>query len=315
MTAGRRALLTMAGLGIGGLGVAGALPALAPRAARAQRVPNRPAEVIEDPLVERFDLGLGDGPAWRIQLARPATPPPAAGYPVLTVLDGNALFPLAWRMREAAGAAGVALLAIGHPTEAQYDFDRRFLDLTPATPAEAFGPRRDNPPPTGGRGRFLAFIETALRPAVAARLPVDPGRQALFGHSLGGLFGLHVLFTRPELFRAYALSDPSIWWNGRSILEEQAAFLGGLRAAGGRVSRPLEVLVAVAGITRPGPFRAAGGDGPGGRETARALATIPGLRAAFRRVEGEGHGGMVPQAMADALALAAGRMPEGTALP
>jgi predicted alpha/beta superfamily hydrolase len=281
--------------------------------ALSQRVRNPPAELILDPLVERFDLGMGEGPGWRIQLARPAGPPPPGGYPVLTLLDGNALFPIAWRAREEVGAQGLALLAIGHPTEAHYDFDRRFLDMTPATPAEAFGPRSGNPPPSGGRAAFLAFIETVLRPAVAARLPMDPDRQALFGHSLGGLFGLHVLFARPELFSAYVLSDPSIWWNGRAILEEQAAFLGGVRSAGGRLARRIDLLIEVAGIATPGPFSSAGGEGPGGLETARALSAVPGLRVGFRRVEGQGHGGMLPHSVADALRLATGRMPENSA--
>lgn len=297
------------------LGAALALPTLLPaRAARAQRTPE-PAGTEGHPLVERFDLGLGEGPPWSIQLARPATPPPAMGYPLLTLLDGNGTFPLAWQAREAAGAAGVALLAIDHPAEPQHDPDRRFLDLTPPTPAEAFGPRRDNPPPSGGRERFLDFLETALRPAVAARLPLDPARQTLFGHSLGGLLGLHALFTRPQLFNAYALADPSIWWNRRSVLDEQAAFLAGLRAAGGRLARPMDVLISVAGVSRPGPYRAAIGNGPGGLETARTLAAIPGLRVGFRRMEGETHGSMVPGAVADALVLATGRMPEGSAPP
>ncbi|EFH11560.1 hypothetical protein HMPREF0731_2217, partial [Pseudoroseomonas cervicalis ATCC 49957] len=47
-------------------------------------------------------------------------------------------------------------------------------------------------------------------------------------------------------------------------------------------------------------------------ETARALAALPGLRVGFRRVEGETHGSMVPAAVADALALASGRMPAGS---
>ncbi|MFC7610628.1 alpha/beta hydrolase-fold protein [Teichococcus aestuarii] len=187
------------------LGAALALPTLLPaRAARAQRTPE-PAGTEGHPLVERFALGLGEGPPWSIQLARPATPPPAMGYPLLTVLDGNGTFPLARQAREAAGAAGVALLAIDHPAEPQHDPDRRFLDLTPPTPAEAFGPRRDNPPPSGGRERFLDFLEAALRPAVAARLPLDPARQTLFGHSLGGCSGC----TRCS--RGRSCSTPMRW--------------------------------------------------------------------------------------------------------
>ncbi|MCR0982410.1 alpha/beta hydrolase [Roseomonas populi] len=288
-----------------------ALPALsAARSATAQ--PGPPPEAVSGPGIETFDLGSGAGHEWRITLARPEGPPPAGGYPCLWLLDGNATFPMAWRARQqaGAGAGGVALVGIGHPGEGRPDNARRFLELTPPTVPETFGERRrEDPPETGGRGAFLAFLDTVLRPELQRRLPLDPGRMTLFGHSLGGLFGLHVLFTRPEMFEAYALADPSIWWNRRSILDEQAAFLAGMRLAGGRAARPVRVLVSISG--KPGRAESVARMGPpNGRDTAAALAAIPGLRVGFRDMPEENHGTMMAPSISNALKLALGRSPE-----
>ncbi|WP_338662897.1 alpha/beta hydrolase-fold protein [Pararoseomonas sp. SCSIO 73927] len=260
--------------------------------------------------VETFDIGNGRGAEWRISLARPEGLAPPGGHPCLWLLDGNAMFPVALRARQAAGAEGVALIGIGHPGEDRPDLARRFLELTPPTLPESFGGRRgESPPETGGRADFLAFLDTVLRPELDRRLPLDPGRRTLFGHSLGALLGLHVLFSRPEMFEAYALADPSIWWNRRSILDEQAAFLAGMRLAGGRAARPLRILISISGragqaaaVARMGP--------PNGRETAAALAAVPGMRVGFRDMVEETHGTMIPPVVADALRLAAGRSPE-----
>jgi predicted alpha/beta superfamily hydrolase len=50
-------------------------------------------------------------------------------------------------------------------------------------------------------------------------------REALYGHSYGGLFALHALFTRTHSFDCYIASSPSIWWNDNDILHEAESFL------------------------------------------------------------------------------------------
>jgi pimeloyl-ACP methyl ester carboxylesterase len=99
-----------------------------------------------------------------------------------------------------------------------YDAQRRSLDLTPpgAAPIEGYG----------GADEFLDFIEGPVRSAVRERLPtITASREALYGHSYGGLFALHALFTRPGAFDCYIASSPSIWWNSRCILHEAKVFL------------------------------------------------------------------------------------------
>src|SRR3546814_4655171 len=74
--------------------------------------------------------------------------------------------------------------------------------------------------PTGGADAFLDFIEHDLKPAVAAAAKVDPGRQAIFGHSLGGQFVLYTMITRPQLFDTYLAASPSMRSEERRVGQE-----------------------------------------------------------------------------------------------
>ncbi len=160
---------------------------------------------------------------YRIFIARPDGEPPEKGFPVIYMLDGNASFAMAWsimRMQSnrpgGEGPTSAVIVAIGYPTDGPYDMARRAIDYTPAVTTPPAGG------PTGGADAFLAFIEDELKPRIAAAHPVDPNRQALFGHSYGGLFTLHVLFTRPQAFQRYFAISPSIWWGDGAIKAEEA---------------------------------------------------------------------------------------------
>ncbi len=99
-----------------------------------------------------------------------------------------------------------------------YDAKRRSLDLTPPTESPIAG--------AGGADDFLDFIEKSVRPAVKVRFPrATISREALYGHSYGGLFSLHALFTRSHAFDCYIASSPSIWWNSRCILHSAQRLL------------------------------------------------------------------------------------------
>ena len=63
-----------------------------------------------------------------------------------------------------------------------------------------------------------------MREDIGRRFCIDPDRQALLGHSYGGLFGAYVLFNHPGSFRHYLLASPSLWWNGQRVLQDWEAF-------------------------------------------------------------------------------------------
>ena len=92
--------------------------------------------------------------------------------------------------RSGTGVVPMVIVGIGYPTEQAFDGVRRGFDYTPA--ALPGGPEQHHahrlPYPMGGAERFLDFIEGDLKPLIAREYPIDPGRQALFGHSFGGLF-------------------------------------------------------------------------------------------------------------------------------
>jgi len=67
--------------------------------------------------------------------------------------------------------------------------------------------------------RFATFLDHELAPTLAAKYPVNPKEQALFGHSFGALFGLYSLFTAPNRFKHNLLASPSVWWHNRRVLD------------------------------------------------------------------------------------------------
>lgn len=164
-----------------------------------------------------------DGRLFKVFISTPAGPAPKAGFPVIYVLDGNAWFGVA------AGLAGVkdeefphaVVVGVGYPGRAAFD-ERRVGDLTPFKPAEPllFG---QSDKTAGGADAFADFVAGELPAELGRTLRLDPHRRTLFGHSLGGLFVLHVLFTRPASFDAYVAASPSIWWNRPALLAEAAA--------------------------------------------------------------------------------------------
>jgi predicted alpha/beta superfamily hydrolase len=91
------------------------------------------------------------------------------------------------------------------------------------TPTKAVGPNAEQFPTAGGSDNFLKFIETELIPQIEKTYRVQPYR-ILAGHSLGGLFVVHSLITRPELFNSYIAVSPSLQWSDEATLKRAAEF-------------------------------------------------------------------------------------------
>jgi predicted alpha/beta superfamily hydrolase len=174
-----------------------------------------------------FDMardGAQDGAScYRIYLAVPRKAPPRAGYPVVYLLDGNAVLdvlgthPALLRASEDFAAPPV-LVMIGYETLARFDVKARAYDYTPPIPGKsALEDRPGSGRQAGGAEVFRNFITRRLKPEIEARLrargkSIDPSRQGLWGHSYGGLFVLHVLFTHPGDFQEYYAVSPSLGW-------------------------------------------------------------------------------------------------------
>jgi predicted alpha/beta superfamily hydrolase len=78
---------------------------------------------------------------------------------------------------------------------------------------------------SGGAAEFLQFIRKELQPFIDDNYPTIPEDRAYWGDSLGGLFGLYVLFNQPDTFNRYIIGSPSIWWEDRAIMKDARAYV------------------------------------------------------------------------------------------
>ncbi|KAI3488062.1 hypothetical protein L1887_47940 [Cichorium endivia] len=175
------------------------------------------------PNSEQFQLVNAKGEPYLIQISWP-----------LHWKDDGASFTAseaAWRRAAESGlsADGGIIVAIGYPeTQNLFNWTRRIFDLTPPTPHKK--------PGWGGADDFLDFIEDTVKPTAKARFPQATfSREALHGHSLGGLFALHALFSRPLAYDCYIASSPSIWYSDRWILQQARKFVDSKKDVHGRL--------------------------------------------------------------------------------
>ena len=85
-------------------------------------------------------------------------------------------------------------------------------------------------PRVGGSAAFRRFLRDELIPAVRARYRTTAER-AIVGESLAGLFAVETLLAEPMLFDHYVALDPSVWWNGGTLVDSARARLTALDSA------------------------------------------------------------------------------------
>ncbi|WP_304164645.1 alpha/beta hydrolase [Lonsdalea britannica] len=153
--------------------------------------------------------------------------PPDEGWPVIYLLDGAKYFSMAASVmaslsRPRCGITPGIVVGIDYVGTSRRDKDYR--------PAVAHRVLEPNPQggyyPAGMAGDaagFRRFLIAELKPMIAARYPIDLQREALFGHSYGGLFSVDTLFWARESFQHYYACSPSVWWNGEYILRQAAS--------------------------------------------------------------------------------------------
>ncbi|QNP47137.1 alpha/beta hydrolase [Diaphorobacter aerolatus] len=246
----------------------------------------------------------------RIFVQVPDTPAPAGGYPVLYLLDANASFAVAAQLARNGGNRPAALrkdplmvVGIGYPVDDTMDQQARRRDYTPPPATEAG---------TGGADEFLDFIEKQLQPALRSAWSIDPARQTLFGHSLGGLLTVHALVTRNRLFTRYAAASPSLWWNGAQALQTIEQWIAnGAATASPKVWIQLRVGSRERARRHENdPARAARATERRMNEHVEALAARlsglnrPQLQVDYRELPGIDHGGTLAPALIEAIALA-----------
>jgi len=260
---------------------------------------------------ERFTVSSADASrSWRVRVGIPKKNAPADGWPSLWMLDGNAAlieFDAALLAELAAQPTPHALIFISHDNQLRTDSAQRNRDYTPRLlpPEESTGPLGN-----GGADAFLEVIERQIRPQVEQLATLNPHQRTLWGHSLGGLFVLHTLFTRTGAFDTWIAASPSMWWGNAYAVTESERFithnaghpvhviihLGGLERIGDRGPRDLTNPRVVAHLKR---IQAAPPDAA--MQLAERLQEVPGITASYREFPGLGHGPMLRASLMAAL--------------
>jgi hypothetical protein len=162
----------------------------------------------------------------------PGRPAEGETYPVVYVLDGNTAFTITAQIARSLQSGPFPMpptlvVGIGYHFETPEDQARlgllRIRDFTPCSDALLEAQYPEGGQVCGGAAAFLDFIEGEVKPFVAARFPVDAGDQTLVGSSLGGLFTLYALFSKPDAFRRYVAVSPAIYWGEGALFTMEAA--------------------------------------------------------------------------------------------
>lgn len=163
---------------------------------------------------------IGD---YKITFYQPIQKPPLTGWPVIYLLDGDSVFSSAVATIKEQRQQAI-IVAIDYPEKSRRDLD--YLPHPPELSLEILSNGKINIPQAyGGADRFLAFVTNELQANLAQRFAINQNKQLIFGHSLGGLWVLHTLFTAPTTFNYYVASSPSIWFSDRYILQEAQQFI------------------------------------------------------------------------------------------
>jgi predicted alpha/beta superfamily hydrolase len=197
--------------------------------ASAEKTPPALAELREpaalvSPRETRYDFKSKiTGRDYRLMIASPYKMDPAKSYPVVYILDGYWYFRPAVDFTTEAGdrLQPPIVVGIGYPTEDyKAQCDRRSLDLSvPADPV-----KHSSSSEPGECDAFLRMIQEEIKPFVEKKFRVDTTKQVLYGKSFGGIAVLRQLFRHPEAYQTYISASPAIFWNGRAVLNDEAAF-------------------------------------------------------------------------------------------
>ncbi|HEY8878835.1 MAG TPA: alpha/beta hydrolase-fold protein [Roseateles sp.] len=218
-----------------------------------------------------------DGRSYQLHVHLPGSfaKDPKRRYPVLYVTDGYWDFATVVASYNNLNYDQVVpesiIVGLGY-AGGQLDYDKlRGWELSPV---------RMGDDGTGHADQFIAALEKDIFPLVERDYRGDPAQRYLAGSSLGGLFTLHAMYTRPDLFKGYIAASPAVVVGGDWIIGQAKAY-----AATGK---PIKARLYVTGAENEWPGFLAG--------IQRYQALLPQLRHPGlvyenRTIDGERHAG------------------------
>jgi uncharacterized protein len=76
----------------------------------------------------------------------------------------------------------------------------------------------------GNADKFIASLEKDIFPLLEREYRADPAQRFLAGSSLGGLFTLHAMYAKPDLFKGYIAASPAIVVGNDWIIGQARAY-------------------------------------------------------------------------------------------
>ncbi|HCM1918995.1 TPA: alpha/beta hydrolase [Salmonella enterica subsp. salamae serovar 28:r:e,n,z15] len=189
--------------------------------------PNIADKGSEDYYFSVNDFDSADGERhYRVWTAVPRKAAPASGYPVLYMLDGNAVMDRLPEtlLKQLSGYSPPVIVAVGYQTSLPFDLNSRAYDYTPVLGTVSAGDA-NNPNfqrKTGGGPEFRQLLETRIAPQVEQGLRINPERRGIWGHSYGGLFVLGSWLSS-SFFHQYYSASPSLSRDNFSLLNRLTA--------------------------------------------------------------------------------------------
>jgi predicted alpha/beta superfamily hydrolase len=223
------------------------------------------------------------GRTYQLHVALPASyaKEPSRRYPVFFVTDGY------WDFATIQSAYGglvydrvvpeFLIVGLGYAgTDLDYDRLRRW-ELSPV-------PFGDAGEASGHAADFLQTLEQAILPFVDREYRTDPSYRVLCGSSLGGLFTLYTMYSKPGLFQAYIAASPAVALQNDWLFGYEEAFT--------KSGSPLKARLYMTGAENEWPSFLDGIERFRQRLVSR---DYEGFVFEYRLVDGERHAGTKPE--------------------
>ena len=187
--------------------------------APAETAPAYPPHSLSGTLLRALPKNA-DGRSYQLHIHLPASfaKEPKRRYPVLYVTDGYWDFPTVVASYNNLNYDKVVpefiTVGLGYAGD-DLDYGKlRAWELSPVR----LNPQASD---TGQADKFLAALEREVFPLMERDYRADPAQRYLAGSSLGGLFTLHAMYAKPELFKGYIAASPAVvvgndWIIGRA---------------------------------------------------------------------------------------------------
>jgi predicted alpha/beta superfamily hydrolase len=98
-------------------------------------------------------------------------------------------------------------------------------DYTPTfSPNEKQGFSKESKMASGHANKFATFLKEDVLPFVAKKYRMDYDHKVLAGHSFGGLFTSYVAISQADVFDAYLIGSPSLWYHNFSMFDIEKSY-------------------------------------------------------------------------------------------